>query len=103
MPTLRDIIERVAKVHYLERKNPEDCALFYLALKKKNTLLNLYKSAKDTTLTNFLSKDFDQEQWRTAAMKNAFVLLSKQRYNLAAAFFLLGMCGSVSSSLALFH
>jgi hypothetical protein len=53
-------------------------------------LLNLYKTAKDTTLVTFLSNDFEQERWRTAASKNAFVLLSKQRYNLAAAFFLLG-------------
>jgi hypothetical protein len=88
-PTLREIIERVARTHYLERKNAEDCALFYIALRKKNTLLNLYKAAKDTTLTTFLSNDFEQERWRTAAMKNAFVLLSKQRYGLAVAFFLL--------------
>ena len=38
---------------------------------------------------NFFKNDFTQHRWSTAALKNAFALLAKQRYEHAAAFFLL--------------
>jgi len=41
-------------------------------------------------MLKFLSNDFSEPRWRTAALKNAYVLLSKQRFEYAAAFFLLG-------------
>ena len=37
----------------------------------------------------FFANDFTQDRWRKAALKNAFALLSKQRFEHAAAFFLL--------------
>lgn len=40
-------------------------------------------------MMNFFANDFSQERWRKAALKNAFALLSKQRFEHAAAFFLL--------------
>ncbi len=40
-------------------------------------------------MTKFFSNDFTQDRWRKAALKNAFALLSKQRFEHAAAFFLL--------------
>jgi hypothetical protein len=89
VPTLRTLAERVAKSEYLRNKNAEDCALYYLALRKKVALQQLYKTQKDETLVKFLANDFEHERWKTAAQKNAYVLLSKQRYHLAAAFFLL--------------
>lgn len=39
---------------------------------------------------DFFREDFNSDRWRKAALKNAFVLMSKQRYQNAAAFFLLG-------------
>ena len=39
---------------------------------------------------NFIKNDFREEKWKTGALKNAYVLLGKQRFELAAAFFLLG-------------
>lgn len=89
LPTLRTLAERVAKTEYLKNKNAEDCALYYLALRKKVGLQQLYKTQKDETVVKFLANDFEHERWKTAAQKNAYVLLSKQRYHLAAAFFLL--------------
>ena len=41
-------------------------------------------------MTQFFGQDFTQERWKKAALKNAFALLSKQRFQHAAAFFLLG-------------
>jgi hypothetical protein len=40
-------------------------------------------------LAIFLEHDFSQERWRNAAIKNAYSLLGKKDYQLAAAFFLL--------------
>ena len=41
-------------------------------------------------MIKFLANDFEQERWQTAALKNAFALLGKQRYEYAVSFFLLG-------------
>ena len=40
-------------------------------------------------MTDFFNNDFSQDRWRKAALKNAFALLGKQRFDQAAAFFLL--------------
>lgn len=40
-------------------------------------------------MMKFFANDFTQDRWRKAALKNAFALLSKQRFEHAAAFFLL--------------
>ena len=49
-------------------------------------------------MTTFFSNDFTTERWRRAALKNAFALLGKQRFEQAAAFFLLG--GALSDAVA---
>lgn len=41
-------------------------------------------------MMDFFANDFNQEKWKKAALKNAFVLLGKQRFEHAVAFFLLG-------------
>lgn len=41
-------------------------------------------------MSTFFSNDFTQERWRKAALKNAYALLGKQRFEHAAAFFILG-------------
>lgn len=40
-------------------------------------------------MTQFFSNNFAEDRWRKAALKNAFALLGKQRFEHAAAFFLL--------------
>ncbi|MBW0502724.1 hypothetical protein O181_042439 [Austropuccinia psidii MF-1] len=52
--------------------DPTSCSVFYMALGKKRLLLGLWKVA-----------------WKTAAQKNAFALISRQRFRFAASFFLL--------------
>ena len=47
------------------------------------------RTVSDSKMMNFFANDFSQERWRKAALKNAFALLSKQRFEHAAAFFLL--------------
>ncbi|KAI8610245.1 RAVE protein 1 C terminal-domain-containing protein [Chytriomyces sp. MP71] len=88
-------IESIARNHYMskEEKDPVDCALFYICLKKKNVLLGLWKLAsshpEQGAMLKFLANDFAEERWQKAAVKNAFALLGKQRYEYAVAFFLL--------------
>ncbi|KAK6034916.1 hypothetical protein COOONC_27585 [Cooperia oncophora] len=48
-------------------------------------------------MADFFAQDFSKEHWKNAAAKNAFVLMSKQRFHHAAAFFLLS--GSIRDAL----
>lgn len=93
---LKALFEQVAKLQFSERRNPEDCALLYLSLGKKKQLQALCKAVRNERLHAFLSNDFSEPRWRSAAMKNAYALLSKQQYELCAAFFVLG--GEVDSA-----
>ncbi|CDW52018.1 Protein RBC-1, isoform a [Trichuris trichiura] len=87
---LRTCFEKIAKSAFQAKNDPMDAALFYLAMKKKTVLVHLFKTVKDAKMTDFLSNDFSQDKWKKAALKNAFVLISKQRFEHAVAFFLLG-------------
>ncbi|OTB04577.1 hypothetical protein M426DRAFT_320691 [Hypoxylon sp. CI-4A] len=87
--------EIVARNEYTksEIKNPVDCSLFYLALKKKAVLQGLWRMAswnKEQGATQrLLANNFNDPKWKTTALKNAYALLSKRRFEYAAAFFLL--------------
>ncbi|GBP07756.1 DmX-like protein 2, partial [Eumeta japonica] len=87
---LRTCIERLARAAYKEKQDPMDAALYYLAMKKKALLWGLFRSHRDEKMTAFFANNFSEERWRKAALKNAFALLGKQRFEHAAAFFLLG-------------
>ncbi|XP_006886049.1 PREDICTED: dmX-like protein 1-like [Elephantulus edwardii] len=89
---LRRCIERVAKAAFYRKNDPLDAAIFYLAMKKKAVIWGLYRSQKDAKMTQFFGHNFDEDRWRKAALKNAFSLLGKQRFEHAAAFFLLAGC-----------
>ncbi|KAL0271823.1 UNVERIFIED_CONTAM: hypothetical protein PYX00_008798 [Menopon gallinae] len=86
---LKTCIERVAKASYMVKEDPLDAAIFYLAMKKKSLVWGLFRSKRDERMTAFLSNNFSEDRWRKAALKNAFALLGKQRFEHAAAFFLL--------------
>ncbi|XP_070543555.1 dmX-like protein 2 isoform X2 [Ptychodera flava] len=87
--TLKTIIEKIAKAQFQADNNPLDAALFYLAMRKKSLVTALFRTVQDTRMTGFFKNDFTQDRWRRAALKNAFALLGKQRFEHAAAFFLL--------------
>uniref|UniRef100_A0A3Q2DCI4 Dmx like 1 n=1 Tax=Cyprinodon variegatus TaxID=28743 RepID=A0A3Q2DCI4_CYPVA len=86
---LRRCIEKVAKASFQRNNDPLDAAIFYLAMKKKAVVWGLYRSQKNTKMTEFFHKNFSEDRWRKAALKNAFSLLGKQRFQHSAAFFLL--------------
>ncbi|KAF2260540.1 hypothetical protein CC78DRAFT_536306 [Lojkania enalia] len=92
---IRAQFEVIARNEYTktEDKNPVDCSLFYLALKKKPVLVGLWRMAtwsrEQTATHRLLSNNFQEERWKTAALKNAYALMGKRRFEYAAAFFLL--------------
>ncbi|KAM9858347.1 dmX-like protein 1 [Aulostomus maculatus] len=86
---LRRFIEKVAKASFQRNNDPLDAAIFYLALKKKAVVWGLYRAQKNVKMTDFFHNNFSEDRWRKAALKNAFSLLGKQRFQHSAAFFLL--------------
>ncbi|KAK2603932.1 regulator of (H+)-ATPase in vacuolar membrane [Conoideocrella luteorostrata] len=95
LTALRDHFEVIARNEYTkgELKDPVECSLFYLALRKKMVLQGLWRMAswnKEQAATQkLLAHNFDDPKWRRTALKNAYALLSKRRFRYAAAFFLL--------------
>ena len=87
---LRKTMESLAKARYLDKKDPQDSALMYIALGRKNILAALCRTADQPRLLQFFSRDFSVPENQKSALKNAYVLLSQHRYELSAAFFILG-------------
>ena len=95
LTALKAQFEVVARNEYTKtfEKNPIDCSLYYLALRKKNVLIGLWRMAswnrEQSSTQKLLANDFKESRWKTAALKNAYALLGKRRFEYAAAFFLL--------------
>ena len=92
---LRQQFEAIARNEYTktDERNPTDCALYYLALRKKQVLLGLWRMAtwnrEQRSTMKLLGNNFEDPRWKTAALKNAYALLGKRRFEYAASFFLL--------------
>ncbi|KAH9413091.1 DmX-like protein 1 [Dermatophagoides pteronyssinus] len=86
---LKKVIERLAKTAFKAKNDPLDASLYYLAMKKKNLVWGLYRSCQDKKMTDFFSHNFAEDKWRKAALKNAYVLMGKQRFEHSVSFFLL--------------
>jgi hypothetical protein len=92
---LRAQFEVIARNEYTktDEKNPVDCTLFYMALKKKAVLVGLWRMAtwsrEQSATQRLLANNFQEARWKTAALKNAYALMGKRRFEYAAAFFLL--------------
>ncbi|CEP62257.1 Rav1p LALA0_S05e01398g [Lachancea lanzarotensis] len=92
---LKATFDKIAKHQFSNGsgRDPTNSGLFYLSLKKKQILISLWRISsghpEQQKMLKFLNNDFKEERWRKAALKNAFVLLSKHRFLDAACFFLL--------------
>lgn len=92
---LSEQFEAIARSAYStkEPKDPVDCSLYYLALRKKAVLVGLWRMAtwsrEQPATMRLLKNDFTEQKWRTTAAKNAYALMGKRRFEYAAAFFLL--------------
>ncbi|KAI3971495.1 hypothetical protein MKX01_021555 [Papaver californicum] len=90
---LRSRMEKLARFQFLKKRDPKDSALLYIALNRVQVLAGLFKVSKDERdkpLVAFLSRNFQEEKHKAAALKNAYVLMGKHQLELATAFFLLG-------------
>lgn len=82
----RSQFETIARNLYTKSgvKNPVGCSLFYMALRKKTVLQGLWRTAsgnrEQAATQRLLANDFGDPRWRTAALKNAYALLSKRRF-----------------------
>lgn len=95
----KKLAERIARSDFNANRNAEDAALWYVALGRRTALAALYRSQQDTRMSQFLRRNFNLPENRLAAGKNAYVLVSKHRLELAVAFFLLA--GDVQGALSL--
>lgn len=94
--TLISIVEKCARNEFGDTRDPSGItSVFFLAIKKKQILIGLWKTVshpEKQKMLKFLSNNFNEPRWKSAALKNAFVLLGKHRYIDAAYFFLLADC-----------
>lgn len=87
--TQRAHMEVIARNQFLsgEQRDPTKCSLFYFALGKVKLVHGLWRQAaglkEQTLMLKFLNNNFSEARWRTAALKNAFALLSKRRFGLS--------------------
>jgi len=97
----KQVVEKMARAQYtLGNRDPFKCLLFYAALGKCKVVGALFRAAKNVPgndrLADLLVQDFAVDRWRAVAAKNAYALLAKQRYEEAAAFFV--MAGKVADA-----
>lgn len=94
LETLAETFEQIGKNIFARQRDPVKCSLWYLALKKKSILQGLWRIShghpEQQKTIKLLSHDYSTPRWRTAAMKNAYALMSLHRYEYAASLFLLG-------------
>lgn len=93
----RTQFEAVARAEYTktDEKNPVDCTLHYLALRKPQVLRGLWRMAswhrEQAGTQRLLANNFADARWRSAALKNAYALLGKRRYGTSSS----SCCGRV--------
>ncbi|CUM65415.1 uncharacterized protein PRCAT00003053001 [Priceomyces carsonii] len=91
---LIEVVESCARNEFSESRDPSGLiSLLFLAIHKRQILIGLWRTVshpEQQKMLRFLNNDFSEPRWRSAALKNAFVLLGKHRLIDAAYFFLLG-------------
>lgn len=83
------LAERMARSDFNASKQADAAALWFIVLGKRKALSAFYRAEQNSRMSQFLLRNFDQEENRIAAGKNAYVLVSKHRLELAVAFFVL--------------
>ena len=85
------LAEKLARQQFLKSdRDPYSCLLFYSALGKLKVVAGLFKMKREEKFYNFFMNDFTQARWKSAALKNGYALMKQHKYELAAAFLLIG-------------
>ena len=85
----RSLLENIGRAEFhkpeADERDPVTASVFYLALRKKHVVTTFWKQSighsDQRNVLKFLANDFSLPRWRTAALKNAYALLSKQRFS----------------------
>lgn len=85
----KKLAERIARLSFAATRNADTCAIWFVALGRLSALSSLYMTQQNLRMGKFLKRDFSEVANQEAAAKNAYVLVSKHRLELAAAFFIL--------------
>lgn len=99
------LMDSVSRQHYMVKKDPNESALFHIAMDKVTALAKLYEldrhdPVKSKKVSAFLMKDFKNNQKnRTSAETNAYNLMKVHNVELAIAFFILA--GNHKSAISL--
>lgn len=68
-----------------DERDPITASLFWLALKKKHIVMSLWRESaghsEKQAMLKFLLNDFNEPRWKSAALKNAYALISKRRFS----------------------
>lgn len=79
-------VETIARNEFTkdDARDPTTCSLYYFALRKKRLVQGLWRQAtfhkERGAMMKFLMNDFEDTRWRSAAIKNAYALMSKHRF-----------------------
>ena len=85
------LAEKVARQQFLKNdRDPYACLLLYAALGKLKVIAGLFKMKREEKFYNFFMNDFTKDRWKSAALKNGYALMKQHKYELAAAFLLIG-------------
>ncbi len=88
-PNAKKLMERIARSEFNSTRNADKAAMWYVALGRNSAVAALYRAQQDIRMSKFFLRNFSLPENRTAARKNAYVLVSKHRLLLATAFFIL--------------
>jgi hypothetical protein len=86
---LAKTMNQLANDQFKKANDPTACALLYVAMGKKSVLIQLFKLSEKQRVADFFKKDFTSPKDVTAAARNAFELMKGQKFQYAAAFYLL--------------
>jgi len=100
---LRTVAEEIAQDLFKKKRDVMECALYYVATHNMRSLRNFAaadQSDSGRTFFKFITQhDFSSQRGRKAAEKNAYSLLRKRKYGIAAGFFLLAEPPMLKSAL----
>jgi hypothetical protein len=79
-----ELAEILARNHFVtEGRNPIPTSIYYFALRKPKTVWGLWRQVSHperAAMIKFLQNNFEDPRWQSAAVKNAYALLGKQRF-----------------------
>lgn len=83
------LVETIARASFSESRQPRRAVLWYVLLQRPRVLSALFRGIGESKIAAFFARNFDDPTARQLANKNAFAVLARHEYELAAAFFIL--------------